>query len=372
MRNIRWEHWAAVAVCVAAGIVVIAVGAKIVFSVLLPFLLAWCVSLLITPAAKRIANAIRMPEKAIAVLLLLLFLTGSVLAVGFSVNRILRETGQLAQRLLSDARFPEGIVSESVDYFETFTSRVGFLRRMEAGERYGMFRDRFNEMVASFLDRAAASLGEAVPKAAGKLVSAFPSVLLFLVVTVIAGFYFCTDRHGIEHAVGSILPAAVRDRVPAWKARIRRFAGRYLRAYLILFLLTFAEMFAGFLILGIDYAFLLALFVAVVDFFPILGVGTVLVPWAVVELIRKRFYIGFGLLILCGASALLREIMEPRVVGKSLGIHPLLTLVCGYVGWNLFGVAGMLFSPAVAVTVKALWAGRNAGSAGQDAPGGKV
>lgn len=131
-----------------------------------------------------------------------------------------------------------------------------------------------------------------------------------------------------------------------------RFFKRYLRAYLILLAITFLCLFVGFSILGVDYAFLLALLTAVVDMLPVLGVGTVLIPWAAVMLLQERFYLGFGLLILYGVMLILRQIMEPRLVGKSLGLHPVLTLFAGYAGWRLFGVIGMILGPPVAMLLR--------------------
>jgi hypothetical protein len=95
----------------------------------------------------------------------------------------------------------------------------------------------------------------------------------------------------------------------------------------------------------VDYAFLLAALIALVDLLPILGVGTVLIPWSVVMLLQHRFFIGFGLLVLYLAVTVVRQIAEPRLLGKSLGLHPLLTVFSTYVGWELFGFFGMLLGP---------------------------
>ena len=116
--------------------------------------------------------------------------------------------------------------------------------------------------------------------------------------------------------------------------------------------LTFGELLIGFLILGVDYAFLLALIIAVLDMLPVLGVGTVLIPWALVALLQKNFYLGFGLVILYLVMLVLRQIAEPKLLGKSLGLHPLLTLFASYAGFRLFGFLGMLAGPVVATLIK--------------------
>ena len=352
--KIHWERLAAMVICAAAAVALLWLGAKLIFSFLLPFILAWLLSLCITPLSDRVAKKLHLPQKLCAVVLLTLLLSLLVFLAGASVNRLIRELQDLLARLLESGRFPEAAVSDSFDYFEKVTSGVGFLNRIEAGERYAMFRERFNEMVTELIGNMVSALSAEVPKAAAWLITAMPSVLLFTVVTVISGFYFCMDRHRIEHAVVGLLPARIRARIPAWKDRAKRFSWRYIRAYLFLLLLTFAELFFGFCILQIDYAFLLALVIAVVDLLPVLGVGTVLIPWAIIELIRKNFYIGFGLLILFLAVEVLRQIIEPKLVGHSLGLHPLLTLAAGYAGWKCFGVIGMALGPVIALLVKSV------------------
>ena len=152
----------------------------------------------------------------------------------------------------------------------------------------------------------------------------------------------------------SVLPPALRARVPAWRQGLRRISWSYLKAYLLLLLLTFSALFLGFSILRVEYAFLLALLTALVDLLPVLGVGTVLVPWALILLLQRQFYTGFGLLILFFVLLLLRQIAEPRLIGKSLGIHPLLALFAGYAGWWLLGFWGLLLGPFVAVLGKTL------------------
>lgn len=352
--KLHWERLASIAICLAAGAVLLWLGAKLVFSFLLPFLLAWLLSLCVTPVSDRLAKKLHLPQKLCAVVLLTLLLSLLVFLVGASINRMLQELQDLLSRLLENGYFPENAVSESFDYFEKVTSGVSFLNRIKAGERYSMFRERFNEMVTELIGNVISSLSAELPKAAGRLFSAMPSVLLFTVVTVIAGFYFCMDRHSIERALLGWMPAGIQARVPRWKERAKHISWRYLRAYLLLLLLTFVELFFGFCILRIHYAFLLALVIAVVDLLPVLGVGTVLVPWAAVELIRRNFYIGFGLLILYLAVAVLRQIIEPKLVGHSLGLHPLLTLVASYAGWKCFGVLGMALAPILALLVKSI------------------
>ena len=132
-------------------------------------------------------------------------------------------------------------------------------------------------------------------------------------------------------------------------------AKRYLRAYFWLFLLTLGELLVGFFLLGIRYAFLLALLTAFLDILPVLGVGVILVPFAVFLLAVGQTGRGIGLLILYAVITVVRQVAEPHLVGKSLGLHPILMLLSLYVGLGVFGVAGFLLGPAIALIAKAVF-----------------
>ena len=117
-------------------------------------------------------------------------------------------------------------------------------------------------------------------------------------------------------------------------------------------LLTFIEIFIGLSLLRVNYALLVALLVAIVDIFPILGTGTILIPWAVFALVSGNVGLGSGLLILYGVSLIVRQVLEPKIVGNSIGLHPLATLAAVYLGIKFTGFLGIFIGPIVALCIK--------------------
>ena len=95
--------------------------------------------------------------------------------------------------------------------------------------------------------------------------------------------------------------------------------------------------------------------IALADLLPVIGVGSIMIPWGLILLLQKNYYIGFGLLILYLIISLVRQIAEPRIIGKSLGLHPLLALLASYAGLTLFGFWGMLFSPIATILIKVVF-----------------
>ena len=130
---------------------------------------------------------------------------------------------------------------------------------------------------------------------------------------------------------------------------------KYIKAYLILLLITFAQLYVGFLIVRFDNAFVLALIVALVDTLPILGAATVLVPWGIIVLLGGNYFLGIVLLALALITYLTRQFAEPKILSKQMNVHPLFALITMYAGLKLAGLGGMIIGPFLAFIIKTLY-----------------
>lgn len=182
-----------------------------------------------------------------------------------------------------------------------------------------------------------------------------PDAVLFLVTAVLSSFMLS----GELPAIRSWLARTVR---PQWREKARRLLGHmrvtlgaWLRAQFKLMGVTFAIVTAGLLLLRVDYPVLDALIITLVDALPVFGTGTILIPWAIVMFLRGKTRTGVGLVIVYGAAALSRQTLEPRLVGRQVGLDPVLTLLALYTGYRLLGVGGMIVFPLSAMLLKQLW-----------------
>ena len=166
-------------------------------------------------------------------------------------------------------------------------------------------------------------------------------------------YYFTTDPGGVRDSFFELLPKDAAAALSRMRQKTRGGASGYIRAYMLIMLLTFCELFVGFLILRFRYAFLIAAVVAIVDVLPVLGSGTVLFPWAAILFISGDARRGIGLLILLAVMYVVRQFAEPRLVGKQMGHHPFVSLFSAYLGFKLLGVPGMIAAPAVIFVLKA-------------------
>ncbi len=202
----------------------------------------------------------------------------------------------------------------------------------------------------ALMDRVAAQ----IPGALTGVLSIIPKGTLTVFTGILSAFMISARLPQLKEK----LPASWREKYLPALARLRRGFWGWLKAQLKLMAITATVLTLGFLVLGVDYAPLVAALIALVDAVPILGTGTVLLPWALVCVLQKNTALALGLLSLYLLALTVRTVLEPRLIGKQLGLDPLLTLVAFYVGFSLWGFLGMLLAPVLATAVGTIAKGK--------------
>lgn len=353
--RIDWKHWASVTVTVAGAAVALFLLCRYLFVLVLPFLLALLLAFGTRRLTLRFSARTGCPQKASAVIVTLFALVLLALFVFVLCNRLVLEAQNLLEFLARDSDDPEGRIAQVISFFKNLWGRLPFLSHLAHAELLTELLGDPEAYLVGQLQEFLSGVASSLAAFAGGVLRRLPRVLFFLVITVISCFYFAVEYEAVARALTGLLPQRLRALWPAWRDRAAEAAKRYLRAYLLLFLLTLVELSVGFFLLRVGYPFLLALLTAFLDILPVLGVGIVLVPFAVFSLVTGDIARGIGLLVLYAVITVVRQIAESHLVGKSLGLHPILMLVFFYVGLGLFGVAGVLLGPVLAMLVKALF-----------------
>ncbi len=304
---------------------------KYLLGPLLPFLLAFLLALLVLPLSEKLEKKSKITSKIWAVLLLAIFSALLFLFLWLSVGKLFSEL----YAFVSDEKLLLSNLEELYDRVQIFIQEhfpvlSQKLDGFDVGAHVGELLSRLSMSASVYLAKLAFSLPEAV---------------FFAVVTVLAAYYFSLEGRTILEFFYSFIPASRRAHAIKLLSAFLKGIGGYFKAGGFMMILTFFELLIGFSILGFRYPFLIAIVIAAVDFLPVLGTGTVLVPWSVISFLAGRQGRALGLLALWGVTMLVRQLAEPRIMGKHLGIHPLFSLLASYTGLKLFGIPGMVLLP---------------------------
>lgn len=341
----------------AANITLIVIGAvllciivfKYALGALLPFLLAAALSSFISPAVSGISKKTRLPKKLIAAIIILLIFAAASGLLYLAAARVIYEAGRLLERVAED---PELINSKIDGFISAFTSKgskFALLSKIFNSEVFKKFGFDVSELLKHGIESMVSSVSAWIPSAAVNLVSGIPSVLFSALVFLISAFYMTSERGIVERAFMGILPRKWQIKIPYIKEKLKKTLQGYLKAYFFIMVITFLEAFIGLSILKVNYSFLIAIVISIVDILPILGTGTVLIPWSFFAFASSETRLGMGLLILYAVTLIVRQVIEPRIVGSSLGIHPLATLASVYLGLKFLGIIGIFIGPMVAL-----------------------
>ena len=305
------------------------------FNIALPFFFSWGVAFCVRPVSHKIATRVKIPRKIISLLLTLVVIFG-ILGV---VLGVLVYAGREAWNFLSG-------LAENEKIYEIIEKIINPLSGI-FGESEGgaIIEERIAEAVKGLLSNLLSGFVNVVTDIA----TSIPGILIFLLTTVISAIYFSLDLENINKKVKEILPEKFATWLVNFKNKFLLTAFRYMRSYLIIMLVVFAILLFGFLILGVKYALLLAVVFSLFDMLPIIGIGAFMIPWGLFEIFFGNLSLGIGILVLFSVAEIIRNVIEPKIVGKNLGIHPILTLVLLYASYSLFGIFGLLLIPFLSV-----------------------
>ncbi len=306
----------------------------------MPFLLGFLVALALRPVIRFLHNKWKLNKRVGSFIVLLL---GYVL-VGLLVWWI----GSALASGIKDfcMNLPTLFTEKIAPFFnDAGVGILGFVQWVApdmAGEIEAVLAASLEDMQSSLI-----GLSTDVVTALAGASTKLPLWLISFIFTILSSLYISMDYDHVMEFIVRQLPAKTRD----FLVDIRGYLGKtilgYLRAYLILMVITFLEVSVGLLILRVENPFGIGAVVAVADAFPVLGTGTIVIPWAIISLFQKRFYLALGLMILYLIVTVVRHFIEPKIVGDQLGIPPIVAIICIYLGFVWFGVLGAIGFPVI-------------------------
>ena len=326
------------------------IGAKLamkyVLPLIAPFILAFITAAAIEPIVRRFEARVGVKRWIMSGIVILMLLGGLFGIARIVVTRAAGGVGDIASSLTASLSGLDGIGQRFTRWLD---GSIG-----NCPPQVRDYIDNAIDGAAQHISQLPAEISSSALKALTRFAAHMPDILLFAG-TAAVGTFFISSRYGeVRGFLRRQVPEHRRERWDKIKSGIADTILKWLKAELMLMCVTFFELTAGFFLLGTAHPILTALMTALIDALPVLGVGTVLLPWSVFLLLTGRAGAGVGLAALYLVITLMRSLLEPKLVGSELGLNPVATLLAIYTGFKTVGVAGMIFFPMGLMVLKQL------------------
>lgn len=314
---------------------------------LLPFLIAFAVSMILQPLVRKLSARLKVKKKFLSVVVVILtYLIVAGIVVGICIG--------IAAALI---RWAGGLPEYFTDFIypwieEKGTKLLEFLAKINP--KYEATQETILPDIVSTISGFVVSFSGNVVSWASSLGTKLPKAFLTTVICVIATVFLSADYDNVAEKMFAVFPKKAQEIMLFGRSAFAAIIGNYAKSYFLILMITYTEMAIGLLIIGYENALLYALMVAIFDILPVVGSGMVLVPWIIITFIQGLAGRGIGLTILWLIVVTFRQFLEPRIVGKQVGMHPLVTLVSMWTGLQLAGGAGLFVFPISILVLKEL------------------
>lgn len=309
------------------------VAFKMLFSYCLPFVLAFIIAFSVQSPAGKLSSKIPIKKPILSGLLSAVIFLAAVGIVILCIYIFIENSNSLLKGFAK--------------LFDSFSDTLYYLRKRissTVSKNSPQISRVIDSMSVDFSDNIGEKLSSLLTNFATTLIKYLPNFIFNFIIALVASFYIAKDFEILKKFYFNLFGEKVFSRTVKVKNIFTENVLKMGKGYLILLSITFFELFIGFLVLGIENALLLSVLIAFVDLLPVFGTGTVLVPWGVLKLIMGQS-IGIGIIILYVVITVLRNFLEPKIIGKQIGINPLFTLFAMFLGLKLLGVIGLILFP---------------------------
>lgn len=309
----------------------------------MPFLIGWIIAMIANPLVKVLEKKVKILRKHSSMGIIIVVLGLIVLGGYFGIAKIVKE----ASEFLSNA--PAMYKSLLADFEQVGDKFKIIYDRLPSGIQESI--TEIGKNFSAYIGKAVETLSVPTIEAVKKLASNLPAMLIAIIITILSSYFMLIEKEKISAWAKKNVPESIKLNYSIVGNNLKRVVGGYFKAQFKIMGIVAVILFAGFLILGVRYSIFLALVIAILDFLPFLGTGTVLIPWAIVKFLTSDVKMGVGLLVIYGASQLIRQLIQPKILGETMGLNPLPTLIFMYTGYKLSGVLGMIIAVPVGMII---------------------
>lgn len=310
-----------------------------------PFLIAFIFSVMIEPIIKWVNKKTKFTRKASAILVLIL-VSGFIIGVLiWGITSLVSESAYLLSGL-------NEYVEKSYIKIQSLIESFDFTKIQLPQNVIDIIQNSTQDFISTISTWIKNALSQIL-----NAITSIPTIAIYTTITLIATYFICTDRLYILDQLEHHLPKTWVKKIGIHLREIISTLGGYLKAQAILIIIAFVIVLVGLIIMSISgfnvkYPLLAALGIGFVDALPIVGSGTVMIPWAVCSALNGNIRLALGLIVIYAIIIISRQLLEPKIVSKKIGIHPIFTLIAMYTGIKVSGVLGMIVGPIILIILQ--------------------
>jgi len=309
----------------------------------MPFVVAAIIALIAGPLVKFLEKKIRIKRKAGTAIVIILTIALVVFCIYMLISVIVSELSGFTESL-------PGIWKSVNATFRGLNDTYSvYLNKMPESVREWFFSvgDGISESLSDWVS----GLGEKTASAASNMLKNIPLTVVSVVMAILASYLFVAEKDYILKNFNKFVGPGIRRRWDLVWTTLKTAVGGYFKAQFKIEIFVYAVLFIGLLILRIKYAFLIALLIAFLDLLPFFGAGVIMWPWALIAALQNNYEMAVGIMIVWAVGQIVRQLIQPKMVGDSVGIEPIPTLLFLYIGFRLGGAIGLIISIPVGMII---------------------
>lgn len=320
----------------------IVIGVKML-GFLMPFVVGWLIACVATPMVNWLERRLKIVKKLGSALIVILVLGLIVLILYVTISRLVSEIGDLTRN------FPEMYAQLESGLRQIGGTLSGVFRRLPEGVQQGW--NAVVENLDQYMGNLVSGISEPTVTAAGNFAKRVPSYLISFIVAIMSAYFFTVQREEVLTWMKKVAPVSVSKRMTLVTDNLRYAVGGYFKAQFKIMGVVFLILLIGLGFLQTSYFVLVAFLIAFLDFLPFFGTGTAMIPWAVYEFFMGDYRTTAALAVIYVVTQVVRQLLQPKMVGDSVGLNPLVTLILLYIGYRIRGVFGMIIAVPVGMVL---------------------
>lgn len=313
----------------------------------MPFIVGWLISLIAAPVVRFFEEKFKVKRKAVSAIVIIAVIAVVVLAVYLIGAKLVKEG--------------IGFINEVPKLWEIVLdefNQVGKSLEVLYVKLPGDVQDKIQKITSemgTYFEGIIGNISAPTFEAVGNVAKQIPDIIMAVIICLLSAYFFVADKGYMAQVAEKYVPASIRYNFELVKRSFRKAIGGYFKAQFKIECWIYLLLVIGLLILNVKYALLVGLGIAFLDFLPVFGTGTVMIPWAVIAFLGKDYRMTFGLVIIWLVGQLVRQIIQPKIVGDSIGVDAIPTLFLLYIGYKIGGVVGMIFAVPIGIIIANLY-----------------